>query len=59
MYCLSNGKNGFDIFSDVFFVFLALLIGVGMAVYAGLVWVFRIEGREDLAAMVRRRLGRA
>jgi len=38
---------------------LALLISVGMAVYAGLVWVFRIEGREDLAAMVRRRLGRA
>jgi putative peptidoglycan lipid II flippase len=37
---------------------LVVLIGTGLAVYAGGVWVFRIEGREDLAAMVRRRLGR-
>jgi len=37
---------------------LAVLIGVGIAVYAGLVWVMRIEGREELATMVRRRLGR-
>lgn len=37
---------------------LVVLIGAGIAVYAGGVWALRIEGREDLAAMVRRRLGR-
>jgi hypothetical protein len=37
---------------------LVVLIGAGIAVYAGGVWALRIEGRDDLAAMVRRRLGR-
>lgn len=35
---------------------LAVLIGGGVAVYAALAWVFRIEGREDVAAVLRRRL---
>lgn len=38
---------------------LAALIGGGVLVYAGLVWAFRIEGREDLAALIRRRMGGA
>lgn len=31
---------------------LALLIGGGAAIYAGLLWVLRIEGRDDLAAIL-------
>jgi putative peptidoglycan lipid II flippase len=31
---------------------LAVLIGVGVASYGGLLWLLRIEGRDDLAAMV-------
>ncbi len=39
---------------------LAVLIGGGAMVYAGLAWVFRIEGRADLVALLdRRRKGAA
>ena len=31
---------------------LAVLIGGGVAVYGGLLWLLRIEGRDDLAAML-------
>jgi len=31
---------------------LAVLIGAAVATYAGLLWAFRIEGRDDLAAIV-------
>jgi putative peptidoglycan lipid II flippase len=41
-------------FIDV--VALALLIGGGVVLYAGLAWVFKIEGREDIVALLRRRL---
>ncbi|MET0263778.1 MAG: murein biosynthesis integral membrane protein MurJ [Rariglobus sp.] len=34
---------------------LALLIGAGGLIYAGLAWVFKIEGREDITALLRRR----
>lgn len=37
-------------------VALVLLIGGGAMFYAGLGWVFRIEGREDIVALVRKRL---
>lgn len=33
---------------------IAVLISVGVAVYGGLVWAMRIEGREDLAALLAR-----
>jgi ABC-type spermidine/putrescine transport system permease subunit II len=44
---------------------LSLLIGLGVAVVAGVtayvagIWMLRLEGREDLAALVRRRAGRS
>jgi putative peptidoglycan lipid II flippase len=31
---------------------LALVIGLGAAVYSGLIWVFRIGGRDDLAVVL-------
>lgn len=34
---------------------LVLLIGVGAMFYAGLGWVFKIQGREDVVALLRRR----
>jgi putative peptidoglycan lipid II flippase len=34
---------------------LVVLIGAGVAVYAGLAWVFKIQGREDVAGLLRRR----
>ena len=37
---------------------LLLTIGVGAAVCGGLLWVMRIQGRDDLVAMLRRRTGR-
>ncbi|MFA6960043.1 MAG: murein biosynthesis integral membrane protein MurJ [Opitutaceae bacterium] len=37
---------------------LAVLIVLGVAVYAGLVWVLKIEGREDVVALWRRRMRR-
>jgi putative peptidoglycan lipid II flippase len=37
---------------------LAVLIGVGVVVYAGLVWVLKIEGREDIVGMMNRRFNR-
>lgn len=37
---------------------LVLLIGAGVAVYAALAWTLRIEGREDVAGMIRRRFAR-
>lgn len=37
---------------------LVLLIGVGVAVYAALLWAMRIEGRDDLAAIARKVRGR-
>jgi putative peptidoglycan lipid II flippase len=39
---------------------LALLIGLGVGVYGALLWAMRIEGRDDLAAVLaklRARLG--
>jgi putative peptidoglycan lipid II flippase len=41
-------------FADV--LSLGVLIGGGAVVYAGLAWVFKIEGREDVVALLRRRL---
>jgi putative peptidoglycan lipid II flippase len=38
---------------------LGVLIGGGAMLYAGLTWVFKIQGREELVALVRRRLGGA
>jgi hypothetical protein len=29
---------------------------VGAGVYGGLVWVFRIEGRDEVSALLRRRI---
>lgn len=37
-------------------VALAVLISGGALLYAGLVWVFKIEGRDELADLVRRRV---
>jgi putative peptidoglycan lipid II flippase len=37
---------------------LALLVPLGGAVYAGLVWALRVEGREELSRLLRRKLGR-
>ena len=37
---------------------LLVTIGVGAAVCGGLLWVMRIQGRDDLVAMLRRRAGR-
>lgn len=37
---------------------LALLIPSGISVYAGLLWLLKIEGRDDLVALVRRKLGK-
>ncbi len=34
------------------------VIPLGCAVYAGLLWLLKIEGREELAALVRSKLGR-
>jgi len=34
---------------------MAVLIVAGMAVYAGLVWVFRIEGRDEVGALLKKR----
>ena len=31
---------------------MLLVIGLGIALYAGLVWLLRIEGREEFAAVV-------
>lgn len=36
---------------------LATLIAGGAALYAGLAWVFKIQGRDDAVAMLRRRFG--
>jgi putative peptidoglycan lipid II flippase len=36
---------------------LALLIGAGVASYAGLMWALKIEGRDELVAMLRRKRG--
>jgi len=33
---------------------IGVLIGVGVAVYAGLIWSLRVEGREDVAALIKR-----
>jgi putative peptidoglycan lipid II flippase len=33
---------------------VSLLIAVGVAVYAGMVWSLRVEGREDLTALMKR-----
>jgi putative peptidoglycan lipid II flippase len=33
---------------------IGLLIAIGVAVYAGMVWSLRVEGREDLAALMKR-----
>lgn len=33
---------------------IGMLIAVGVAVYAGMVWSLRVEGREDLAALMKR-----
>lgn len=38
---------------------VVLLVGVGIAVYGALVWLLRVEGREDLAGMLRRRRGKS
>ncbi len=38
---------------------LAVVIGGGVVVYAGLAWVFKIQGRDDLVALLRRRFGGA
>ncbi len=35
---------------------LVLLISAGVLLYAGLAWVFKIQGREDVVALLRRRL---
>lgn len=35
---------------------LAALIAGGVVVYAGLAWVFKIQGHEDLVALLRRRM---
>ena len=37
---------------------LMLVITVGVAIYGALLWTLKIEGRDDLAALVRRGLGR-
>jgi putative peptidoglycan lipid II flippase len=37
---------------------LGVLIPLGVAVYAALLWVFKTEGREELAALIHRRLAR-
>ncbi len=37
---------------------LAVLIALGVGVYAPLMWALKIEGRDDLAAMVARKFGR-
>ena len=34
---------------------VAVLVASGAAVYAGLLWVFKIEGREEVVALLRRR----
>jgi putative peptidoglycan lipid II flippase len=36
---------------------LALLIGAGVAIYAALMWAMKIEGRDELVAMLRRKRG--
>jgi putative peptidoglycan lipid II flippase len=38
---------------------LGVTIGIGLAVYGALLWLFRIEGREELAALVRKVRARA
>ncbi len=35
---------------------VAVMIGVGAGFYAGCIWLLRIEGREELATLLRRRL---
>ena len=37
---------------------LVVLIGAGVVVYAGLAWVFKIQGREDVAGVLRRKFKR-
>ena len=37
---------------------LGLLIPLGAAVYGGLLWLFKIEGREDLEAMLNKFRGK-
>lgn len=37
---------------------LAVLIGGGAVLYAGLCWVFKIQGRDDLVLLLRRRFGK-
>jgi hypothetical protein len=36
-----------------------VLIPAGVAVYAGLLWALRLEGREELLALLLRRRGSA
>ncbi len=37
---------------------LSLLIAAGIAIYAALAWLLRVDGREELRAMLLRKLGR-
>lgn len=37
---------------------LAVCVAAGLAVFAAVAWGLRVEGREELAALVRRKLGR-
>jgi putative peptidoglycan lipid II flippase len=37
---------------------LVTLIGAGVAVYGGVIWALRIEGREDLAAVINKLRGK-
>jgi hypothetical protein len=37
---------------------LIVLVALGAAVYAGLVWVFKIEGRADLTAILAKLRGK-
>jgi putative peptidoglycan lipid II flippase len=34
---------------------LVVLIGAGMAIYAGLLWALKIDGRDDLLALLKRK----
>jgi putative peptidoglycan lipid II flippase len=37
---------------------LAACVAAGIVVFAACAWALRIEGREELVALVRRKLGR-
>jgi putative peptidoglycan lipid II flippase len=39
-------------------VALVMLIGAGVGVYAAVVWALKIQGREDITALLKRRRGK-